>query len=144
VARNAQQSVQTFGTQTTGGYANTGRAVAANSTAPGVPSGFAPAMQLSAEAAAQAVPRGHQNFNQQSNGARLTANLPQRQSVSSAGGQFWGTPLRERPRHFLFGYGSLMNSKSRGATSGKVTAAVPVRLSAEFGYVREWNFRSPT
>lgn len=65
-------------------------------------------------------------------------------SFNPGGGQYWGIPLQERPQHFLFGYGSLMNSESRGATSGKVSAAVPVRLSAEFGYIREWNFRSPT
>lgn len=67
-----------------------------------------------------------------------------RNSFNPGGGQYWGVPLQERPQHFLFGYGSLMNSESRGSTSGKVTAAVPVRLSAEFGYIREWNFRSPT
>jgi cation transport regulator ChaC len=55
---------------------------------------------------------------------------------------FWGTRLAGTPSDFLFGYGSLMNSQSREDTAGMATVAVPARISAGFGYVREWNVRA--
>ncbi|OLL31035.1 hypothetical protein BTH42_14170 [Burkholderia sp. SRS-W-2-2016] len=42
----------------------------------------------------------------------------------------------------MFGYGSLINSPSREATAGKPVAAIPVRVSAAFGYVRSWSDRA--
>ncbi|MEM5339356.1 gamma-glutamylcyclotransferase family protein [Paraburkholderia azotifigens] len=55
---------------------------------------------------------------------------------------FWGTRLPDQPTQFIFGYGSLINTPSRDATAGKPVAAIPVRVSAAFGYVRSWNDRA--
>ena len=55
---------------------------------------------------------------------------------------YWGKTLANRPTQFIFGYGSLINTPSRNSTAGKVTVAIPVRVSAEFGYVRAWVARS--
>lgn len=52
---------------------------------------------------------------------------------------FWGTRLPDQPTQFIFGYGSLINASSREATAGKPVAAIPVRVSAAFGYVRSWS-----
>ena len=65
--------------------------------------------------------------------------------VRAAGdGDYWNDRLDARPTDFIFGYGSLISSASREETEGRSTVAAPVRLSAEFGYVRTWNDRSPT
>ena len=61
---------------------------------------------------------------------------------SAAAADYWGKSLSNRPTQFIFGYGSLINTPSRNSTAGKVTAAIPVRVSAEFGYVRAWVARS--
>ena len=58
--------------------------------------------------------------------------------------EWWGHQLPNAPTHFIFGYGSLINTSSRNATAGKPTEAIPVRISAAFGYVRSWNERSPS
>ena len=50
--------------------------------------------------------------------------------------------LPDQPTQFIFGYGSLVNSASRNATAGRMTPAIPVRVSAAFGYIRVWNDRS--
>ncbi|SAL00112.1 hypothetical protein AWB77_06083 [Caballeronia fortuita] len=55
---------------------------------------------------------------------------------------FWGTRLPDQPTQFIFGYGSLINTPSRNETAGKSVAAIPVRVSAAFGYVRSWSDRS--
>ena len=55
---------------------------------------------------------------------------------------YWGKSLSNRPTQFIFGYGSLINTPSRNSTAGKATVAIPVRVSAEFGYVRAWVARS--
>ncbi|SAK90322.1 hypothetical protein AWB76_06542 [Caballeronia temeraria] len=55
---------------------------------------------------------------------------------------FWGTRLPDQPTQFIFGYGSLINTPSRNETAGKPVAAIPVRVSAAFGYVRSWSDRS--
>ena len=57
---------------------------------------------------------------------------------------YWGKSLSNRPNQFIFGYGSLINTPSRNSTAGKITAAIPVRVSAEFGYIRAWVARSPS
>lgn len=57
---------------------------------------------------------------------------------------FWGTRLPDQPTQFIFGYGSLINTPSRNATAGQPVAAIPVRVSAAFGYVRSWSDRSPS
>jgi len=57
---------------------------------------------------------------------------------------FWGTHLPDQPTQFIFGYGSLINTPSREATAGRPVAAIPVRVSAAFGYVRSWNDRART
>src|SRR5271156_658517 len=53
-----------------------------------------------------------------------------------------GVILPDQPTQFIFGYGSLINSASRDSTAGKMIPAVPVRISAAFGYIRTWNDRS--
>jgi cation transport regulator ChaC len=50
--------------------------------------------------------------------------------------------LPDQPTQFIFGYGSLINSASRNSTAGKTVPAIPVRVSAAFGYVRAWDDRS--
>ncbi len=50
----------------------------------------------------------------------------------------WGHKLANTPTRFIFGYGSLIDTASRDATAGKPTPAIPVRVSAAFGYVRAW------
>lgn len=57
---------------------------------------------------------------------------------------WWGVKLPEQPTQFIFGYGSLINSASRDSTAGKTIPAIPVRISAAFGYIRTWNDRSPS
>jgi len=53
-----------------------------------------------------------------------------------------GVMLPDQPTQFIFGYGSLINSASRNATVGKIIPAIPVRVSAAFGYIRAWANRS--
>jgi len=53
-----------------------------------------------------------------------------------------GVMLPDQPTEFIFGYGSLINSASRESTAGKMIPAIPVRISASFGYIRAWNDRS--
>ena len=60
-----------------------------------------------------------------------------------AGAKDWqGVMLPDQPTQFIFGYGSLINSASRNATVGKIVPAIPVRVSAAFGYIRAWDDRS--
>jgi hypothetical protein len=55
---------------------------------------------------------------------------------------FWGHKLPNTPTDFIFGYGSLINSNSRNATSSAPIPAIPARISGAFGYRRCWNDRS--
>lgn len=55
---------------------------------------------------------------------------------------WWGVKLVGQPTQFIFGYGSLINSASRHSSAGKTIPAIPVRISAAFGYIRTWNDRS--
>src|SRR5690242_12051363 len=57
---------------------------------------------------------------------------------------FWGRKLSAQPVNFIFGYGSLINSASRNATATAPVHAIPVRVSAAFGYIRCWNERAPS
>ena len=57
---------------------------------------------------------------------------------------WWGRKLPNEPSQFIFGYGSLINGQSRNTTAGTPMPALPVRVSAAFGYVRTWNDRSPS
>lgn len=47
----------------------------------------------------------------------------------------------EIPKHFLIGYGSLVNEESRMRSLGRDIVVIPVRISTEFGYRRTWNTR---
>src|ERR1700722_16233470 len=59
------------------------------------------------------------------------------------GAKDWqGVMLPDQPTQFIFGYGSLINSASRNATVGKIVPAIPVRVSAAFGYIRAWDDHS--
>ena len=63
--------------------------------------------------------------------------------VFPAGAKDWqGVMLPDQPTQFIFGYGSLINMASRNATVGKMIPAIPVRVSAAFGYIRAWDDRS--
>lgn len=55
---------------------------------------------------------------------------------------YWGRKLPGQPMHFIFGYGSLINTQSRNATSDKPIPAVPARIAKDFGYLRAWVFKS--
>ncbi len=57
---------------------------------------------------------------------------------------WWGRKLPNEPSQFIFGYGSLINTQSRNTTAGAAMPALPVRVSAAFGYLRTWNDRSPS
>ncbi|WP_321801737.1 gamma-glutamylcyclotransferase family protein [Caballeronia sp. J97] len=65
-------------------------------------------------------------------------------AVQAQTADFWGTRIPDQPTQFIFGYGSLINTPSRNATAGKAVVAIPVRVSAAFGYVRSWSDRSPS
>src|SRR5215213_8166610 len=58
--------------------------------------------------------------------------------------EWWGKKLANQPENFLVGYGSLINTASRDATAAKPVHAIPVRISASFGFVRAWVDRSAT
>jgi cation transport regulator ChaC len=58
--------------------------------------------------------------------------------------EWWGKKLANQPENFLFGYGSLINTASRDATAAKPVHAIPVRISASFGFRRAWVDRSAT
>ena len=51
---------------------------------------------------------------------------------------------RIRPTSFIFGYGSLINTASRNSTATKAVPAIPVRVSAAFGFIRTWSDHSPS
>jgi hypothetical protein len=57
--------------------------------------------------------------------------------------KFWNKTIKY-PKNFIFGYGSIINEKSRNCTCGSSFNAIPVRISTKFGYRRCWNFHSPT
>ena len=57
---------------------------------------------------------------------------------------WWGHKLANPPTQFIFGYGSLVNTASRNSTATAPIPAIPVRVSAAFGYIRTWNDRSPS
>jgi hypothetical protein len=57
---------------------------------------------------------------------------------------WWGRKLPNIPTQFIFGYGSLISTASRNSTAGNPIAAIPVRVSTAFGYIRTWNDRSPS
>ena len=48
-----------------------------------------------------------------------------------------------KTKHFMFGFGSLINTKSRTSSDPSAISAIPVRLSADLGYERCWNFQHP-
>jgi cation transport regulator ChaC len=55
-----------------------------------------------------------------------------------ANADHWGEKLPNQPTQFIFGYGSLINTPSRNANADQPIHAIPVRVSASFGYVRAW------
>jgi hypothetical protein len=57
---------------------------------------------------------------------------------------FWGRKLPDQPTQFIFGYGSLINTASRNSTATKPVPAIPVRVSAAFGFIRTWSDHSPS
>jgi len=62
------------------------------------------------------------------------------------------TPEEETPprasrrvvKNFLFGFGSIIQTKSRASSDKSTRDAAPCRIKAEFGYIREWNFQAST
>jgi hypothetical protein len=56
------------------------------------------------------------------------------QVADANGTDWWGRKLPNAPTQFIFGYGSLINTASRNSTAGAATVAIPVRVSAAFGY----------
>ena len=84
-------------------------------------------------------------------GAVLGAAVVVQSSLAAASGvlptgteDFWGHRLPDQPTNFIFAYGSLINTASRNTTSARPIPAIPVRVSADFGYIRVWNDRSPS
>jgi hypothetical protein len=63
-------------------------------------------------------------------------------STSASAADFWGKTLPNQPTDFIFGYGSLIETDSRNSTASQPIHALPVRVSAAFGYVRTWDDRS--
>jgi hypothetical protein len=61
--------------------------------------------------------------------------------VTPAGAGDWrGHKLPNIPTNFIVGFGSLINAGSRNSTAS-ACIAIPVRVSASFGYIRSWNER---
>ncbi|MCH8888498.1 MAG: gamma-glutamylcyclotransferase [SAR324 cluster bacterium] len=52
--------------------------------------------------------------------------------------------LETQTVNFIFGFGSLINSRSRFQTNPGSKDAVPVKISSAFGYLRCWNFHGAT
>ena len=49
---------------------------------------------------------------------------------------------KKEPKNFIFGFGSIINTKSRIKTGGETIGnAIPVEISKKEGYIREWNFQ---
>lgn len=48
-----------------------------------------------------------------------------------------------KPENYIFGYGSLVNSKSRAETLNCLRSVVAARISSKFGYQRVWNYPAP-
>lgn len=63
-------------------------------------------------------------------------------SGGACAADFWGQMLPDQPVNFIFGYGSLINTASRNSTAVRPIHAIPVRVSAAFGYIRTWDDRS--
>jgi hypothetical protein len=57
---------------------------------------------------------------------------------------YWGQKSIKQPTDYIFGYGSLINTASRNSSVTVPIPAVPVRVSAQFGFVRVWNDRAPS
>jgi hypothetical protein len=55
-------------------------------------------------------------------------------------GDWQGHKLPNIPTNFIVGFGSLINTGSRNSTAS-ACIAIPVRVSASFGYIRSWNER---
>lgn len=55
---------------------------------------------------------------------------------------YWGQKVIKQPNDFIFGYGSLINTASRNSSVAVPIPAIPVRVSAQFGFVRVWNDRA--
>ncbi len=71
----------------------------------------------------------------------------QKQNVQTrASGRDWSGEmlLSHKTKHFLFGFGSLMNTKSRTSSDPTAISVVPMRVAADAGYARCWNFQHPT
>ena len=49
---------------------------------------------------------------------------------------------RLQARNFLFGFGSIINTASRRQSDPEAVDAAPCRIKREWGYIREWNFRT--
>lgn len=64
-------------------------------------------------------------------------------STDTQAENYWGRKIPDQPIHFIFGYGSLINTESRNATAVKPIPAIPARISASFGYTRAWVFNCP-
>ncbi|KAK3249716.1 hypothetical protein CYMTET_40866 [Cymbomonas tetramitiformis] len=52
--------------------------------------------------------------------------------------------VRAVKKNYLIGFGSIMQTASRRASSPEAAVAAPCRIKAQFGYVREWNFQAST
>lgn len=57
---------------------------------------------------------------------------------------YWGQKSIKSPENFIFGYGSLISTKSRNSSVATPIPAIPVRVSSKFGFIRSWNVRSPS
>ena len=60
-------------------------------------------------------------------------------AAQSGATDWWGQKLPNGPTDFIVGYGSLIDTPSRNSTVNKTVPAIPVRVSAAFGYLRAWN-----
>lgn len=63
--------------------------------------------------------------------------------ITVFGNNFWQQNNISKPKHYIFGYGSLVNSESRAASLKCQKSVVAARISPEFGYKRVWNYRGP-
>ncbi len=69
-------------------------------------------------------------------------NTSERPKQLNQNGDWTGQKLRSSQcKHFMFGFGSLMNTKSRTSSDPTAISVVPVRISKDIGYARAWNFQ---
>jgi hypothetical protein len=117
-----------------------------NATPAPLTDGSAPHIQVSPKAAMTMLHPMRAPISQPRHSAlqRRTLLLAALVTRPAAAATWWGQTLSDQPKNFIFGYGSLLNAASRAMTEGRPVPAIPARVSAELGFLRNWSDRSPS